>query len=65
MLTVRTSRCAAIGIVAELMDVHAALSVGIITSDIPCDSGWGGLGDLLECNGSGDLGVSSDGSNYN
>lgn len=63
-LTVRTSRCAAVGVVTELMDVHATLSVGIVASDIPGDSGGGGLGLLLEGNGSGDLGVTSDGCNY-
>jgi hypothetical protein len=63
-LTVRTSGCATVGVVTELVDVDATLSVGVVASDIPCDGGWGGLGGLLEGNSSGDLRVTSDGSNY-
>jgi hypothetical protein len=63
MLTVGPSGGAAVGVVSELVDVHATLGVGIVASDIPCNGSWGGLGSLLEGNGSGDLGVTSDGSN--
>lgn len=58
-----SSGSAAVGVVTELMDVHSTLSIGIVASDVPCDGGWGGLGSLLEGNGSGDLGVTSDGCN--
>ena len=47
------------------MDVDATLSIGIVASDIPCDGSWGRLGGLFEGNGSGDLRVTSEGSNYN
>jgi len=61
---VRTSGGAAVGVVTELMNVHATLSVGIVTGDVPCDGGRGGLGFLLESDGTGDLGVTSDGCNW-
>jgi hypothetical protein len=35
MLTVRTSGCAAISVVTKGVDVHAALSVGIMAGDVP------------------------------
>ena len=60
----RTSRGAAVCVVTERVDVHATLSAGVVASDVPCDGGWGGLGLLLEGNGTGDLGVTSDGCNY-
>jgi hypothetical protein len=60
---VRTGRCAAVGVVAELMDVHATLSIWVVALDIPCDGGGGALRLLLEGNGTGDLRVTSDGSN--
>lgn len=50
-----TSGGAAVGVVAELMDVHATLGIGIVAGDVPGDGGGGGLGLLLEGNGSGDL----------
>jgi hypothetical protein len=58
------SGCAAIGVVTKLMNMHATLSIGIISGDVPCDGGWGGLGGLLECNSSGDLRITSQGCNY-
>ena len=36
-LTVRACRCAAVGVVTELMNVHATLSIWVIAFDIPCD----------------------------
>jgi hypothetical protein len=33
--TVRSSAGAAVGVVAKGVDVHAALSVGIVASDVP------------------------------
>ena len=44
MLAVRSSACAAIGVVTELVDVHAALGGGIVARDVVRDGGWGGLG---------------------
>ena len=65
MLTVGPGGCAAVGIISELMDVEATLGIGVVASDIPCNGGWGRLGRLLEGNGSRNLGVTSDGCNYN
>jgi len=60
---VRTCRCAAVCVVAELMDVHATFGIWVIAGDVPRDGGRGGLGRLLEGNGAGDLRVTSDGCN--
>lgn len=60
----RTSRGAAVGVVTEGVDVEASLGVGVVTSDIPGDGGGSGLILLLENNGSGDLGVTTDDGNY-
>ncbi len=48
---------AAVGVVAELMDVHATLNVGVVSGDIPGDGGGGVLPSLLEGDGASDLGV--------
>jgi len=45
---VRTSACAAIGVVTELMDVHAALGGGVAAVDVVGNGGWGGFGGLFE-----------------
>lgn len=58
-----TSGRAAVGVVTEGVDVHAAFGTGVVAGDVPCDGGWGRLGGLLERDGSRDLGVSSDGGN--
>jgi hypothetical protein len=58
-LTVRSSGCAAVGVVTELVDVHATLRIGIVAGDVPRDSGGGRLGGLLKGNGAGDLRVTS------
>jgi hypothetical protein len=63
-LTVGSSGGAAVGVVTKLMDVHATLSIGVVASDIPCDGSWGGLRVLFEGDGSSDLRITSDGSNY-
>ena len=63
MHTVRSGRCATIGVVTKLMDVEATLSIGIISSNVPGDDGGGEFGILLEGNGALDLGVTSNGSN--
>lgn len=64
-LTMGPSGGAAVGVVTELMDVHATLSIGVVASDVPCNSGWGGLRFLLEGNSSGNLRVTSNGCDYN
>jgi hypothetical protein len=58
--TVRTCARAAISIVAELMDVHAALGVGVVAGDVPGDGGGGGFGALLEGDGAFDGRVSAE-----
>jgi hypothetical protein len=60
---VRTSGCAAIGVVTELMDVHATLSIRVITLDVPSDGGRGGFRALLESHMASDLGVTPDDGN--
>lgn len=59
----RTGRGAAIGVVTVGVDVHAALGVGIVASDVPRDGGIGALGGLLEGDGARDLGVSTEDGN--
>lgn len=60
MLTVWTGGGAAVGVITKLVDVHAALGIGIVAGDIPGDGGWGVLVGLLEGNGAGDLGVTAE-----
>ena len=60
----RASTSAAVGVVTELMDVHATLGVGVVACDIPGDGGGRGLGGLLKCHMASDLGVSSKDRNY-
>jgi hypothetical protein len=59
-----SGRCAAVGVVTELMDVDSTLCVRVVAGDVPCDSGGGRLGGLLEGNGTGDLRVASNERNY-
>lgn len=33
--TMWTGACAAVGVVTELVDVHASLSVGVVACDVP------------------------------
>lgn len=61
--TVGACGCAAICVITKLVDVHATLSIGVIAGDVPGDGGWGRLGLLLESDGSGDLGVPTNGCN--
>lgn len=58
-LTMRTSRCATVCVVTELMDMHSSLCICIVTSDIPWDACWRRFRWLLEGNGSFDVRVSS------
>lgn len=48
MLTVGASRCAAVGIISKLMDMHTPLGIGVLAGDVPCNGRWGGLGSLFE-----------------
>ena len=59
-LTMRTSGRAAIGVIAESVNVHAALSVGVVASNVPRDGGVGRLVSLLKGDGSLDIGVSTE-----
>ena len=59
----RTGRGAAVGVVAELVDVEAALGVGVLTGDVPGDDGGRGLGGLLKGDGAPDVGVTTEDSN--
>ncbi len=58
--TVRSGAGAAIGVVAELVDVHAALGGGVVAGDVVGDGRGRGLGRLLEGDGSADLGVTAE-----
>lgn len=59
----RAGRSAAVGVVAKGVDVHAALSVGVLARDVPGDGGGSRLGILHEGNGPRDLGVTTDDGN--
>lgn len=52
---VRAGACAAVGVVAELVDVHATLGGGVVTGDFVGDGCWGGFAGLLEGDGSAHL----------
>lgn len=59
-LTVRAGRGAAVGVVTKGVDVEATLCVGVVAGDVVGDGGRGTLRGLLEDDGAGDLGVSSE-----
>ena len=59
----RAGGCAAIGVVAERVDVAASLGIGVVAADVVGDVGRAGLGLLLEDDGSRDLGVTTEYSN--
>ena len=54
----RTGTGAAVGVVAELMDMHTTLGIGIVARDVPADGGGRRLGGLLEGHCAGDFRVS-------
>jgi hypothetical protein len=56
---VRTSRYAAIGVVAELVDMNPSFSIGVVAGNVVGDSRGGGLGVLFEGDCPGDFRVSS------
>lgn len=62
-LTVGTGGGAAVGVVTELVDVEATLSVGVVAGNVPGDGGGDGLVGLLESDSTGDLRVTTDNSN--
>ena len=61
----RAGRGAAVGVVTKGVDVEATLGVGIVAGDIPGDGGGRRLRVLLEDNGAGDLGVTTEDGNCN
>lgn len=59
----RAGARAAVGVVSELVDVHAALGVGVVACDVPVDGCVGGFRGLLEGDGAFDVGVASENGN--
>jgi hypothetical protein len=59
-IEMRSSRGTAIGIIAELMDVHATVGRGVAAGDVVGDGCGGGFGGLLEGDCSADLGVATE-----
>lgn len=57
---VRASGSASVGVITEGVDVESSFGVGIVTSDVPGDGGGSRLGLLLEDDGAGDLGVTTE-----
>lgn len=55
-----TSGGATVCVVTELVDVHATLGIWVVSSDIVADSGWRGLGFLLEGHGALDVRVTTE-----
>lgn len=63
-VVVRTGGGAAVGVVTELVDVHTTLGVGVVAGDVPRDGGRGGFVGLLESDSAGDLGVTTENSDW-
>jgi hypothetical protein len=59
----RSSRSAAVGVVAKSVHMHATLGVGVVASDVPGDGCVCGLGGLLKSDSALDLGVSTENGN--
>ena len=59
-LTVWSCTSTAIGVVAELMDMHAAFGRLIVTGDVVGDGSRRGLGGLLEADGAAHLRVTAE-----
>ena len=55
----RTSRCATIGVVAELVDMHPSFGIGVVAGNVVGDDRGGVLGALLEGDCPRDFRVSS------
>lgn len=62
--TVRPGAGTAVGVVAELVDVHATLGGGVVALDVIGDGGLRGLGGLLKGHGTADGGITSEDSNW-
>lgn len=62
--TMRTGASAAVGVVAELMDMHSTLCVGIVARDVVGNGSGRILVRLLEGDGALDFRVSTEDSNY-
>lgn len=60
---VRARRSAAVSVVAELVDVHAALGIGVRVLDLVLDHGGRALGLLRKLNDAGNAGITADDSN--
>ena len=51
---------AAVGVIAELVNMHATLSIWVRARDVVGDGRWRGFGALFESHGACDLRVSSE-----
>lgn len=51
---------ASVGVVAESVDMHPAVGIGVMASQIPADCGRAGLGVLVEVDGARDLRVTAE-----
>ena len=60
----RASTGAAVGVVTKLMDMETSFGIGIMSGDIPANSGGGVFIGLLESHMARDFGVSTEDSNY-
>lgn len=60
----RAGRGAAVGVVTEGVDVEATLRVRVVAGEVPRDGGGLRLRGLLECDGAGDLGITTENSDY-
>jgi len=58
--TVRAGARAAVGVVAELVDMHAALGGGVVAVDVVGDGCGAGFGGLFEGDCTADFGVSAE-----
>lgn len=56
----RAGAGAAVGVITELVDVHATLGRGVVASDVVRDGRGRRLGRLLKGDGPADLGVSAE-----
>ena len=59
-----SGRGASICVIAELVDVHAALGIRVVAGNVPCNGRRGRLVSLLEGNSTGNLRVASNKCNY-
>ena len=59
----RSSAGAAVGVVAELVHVHAALGASVVARDVVGDGRGAGLGRLLKGDGARHLGVAAEDGN--